>query len=250
MKNLTERTIVLRSKDRIDGSINNFTCRLNHMTDVKGFSIKSMSIPLSYYQITSRNNTFNMRDTGGAVTYTITLDDGVYSSTDIVTQLKTKLDATASSIVFTVSLNDFTEKITIVGTAAFSLDFSVSNYVDILGFENEAYASNTTIVAPNVMDLNRRYNSFNIYSTKLSRGSTKVNTSSFQSSRLILVANNPSSTVFTNYVYSNDDNAGSIINYSNLEHLDTIDIEIRDNDNNVIDFNGVDTVNIILSTYS
>ena len=250
MEKFNQRTIVLRSSDRISGTINKFTCRLNHITNIKGFSVKSMSVPISYYQITSSNNTFVMVDTATTTSYTIVVDDGVYSSSDIETVLKTKLDATASAIVFTVSVNPYTEKLTISGTAAFSLDFTNTNYLDLIGFNNITYASATSITAPNVMDLNKRYNGFNVYSDKLSRGSAKVNTSSFQNSQLILVCNNPSANVFQNYVYSNDDNANSMLHYKDTEHLETIDIEIRDAQNKPIDFNGVDTVNIILTTYS
>lgn len=250
MEKFNQRTIVLRSSDRIDGTINKFTCRLNHITNIKGFSIKSMSVPISYYQVTSRNNTFVMTDTTSAINYTIVLEDGVYTSSDIATILKTKLDATASSIVFTVTLNAYSEKLTISGTALFSLDFSGSNYLDLIGFANTTYPSATSITAPNVMDLNKRYNGFNVYSNKLSRGTAKVNTSSFQKSDLILVCNNPTASVFQNYVYSNDDNSNSVLHYKETEHLETIDIEIKDAQNNEIDFNGVDTFNIILTTYS
>lgn len=241
-----QRVITLRSKDRKFGTISEFLVSINPLRNIHFWQFQDVMIPMSHYQITNLNDTITFSD---PAIKTAVLSHGVYNESTLFAEMKTKMDA-ASSLTFTIAKNNITNKLTISATGAFSLLFLTapnSPYM-MLGFDKLNYGPLTTITGPNVVEINRIYSEFNIYSRALTKHHQAIHSSNKKSS-LICAALNSNSSPYNYFQYSHDQHSDVLFRYDPRHNLRDIDIEIRDLDDNVIDFNGIDGIFINIIVY-
>lgn len=118
-------------------------------------------IPVSYYTITSSNNTFTMTDGGGG-SATVTLTPGNYNSSTLSTTLAAALTAASpTGKTYTVTFSSTTQKFTItVSSTTFTLTFGTTgddgqtNPRFFLGMNAGANSSTlTSLVSPNTANI-------------------------------------------------------------------------------------------------
>lgn len=110
--------------------------KLNRGIEAGLAELSFFSMPNTWYNITSKNNTFIL-DAG-----TITLDAGCYDLTQLLTEIQSLLPAGT-----TVLYNDVLNKVQITFTSAHILDFSQGNFWKVIGFLPQAYPSGTVFVS-------------------------------------------------------------------------------------------------------
>ena len=125
----------------------------------------SAEIPFSYYIFKSSNNTFTLRENGAGGGTTITIPEGNYTSSQIISGLSSLMTAaTTVGATYTVSISNTTNKLTFTGSggtlANFALVFgSVGGTGNTsprlyLGFEGGITPSvGLTLTAPNPVNL-------------------------------------------------------------------------------------------------
>lgn len=116
-------SLELNSKKRTRGSIEDFTVLLGHQITFSQKPSKSyfmrlenIQIPYSFYQVNSNNNVFKLTETDGVTPHniSITIDEGNYTITELLTELEAGLDAaTQDANNYTLTYDDITNKITI-----------------------------------------------------------------------------------------------------------------------------------------
>jgi hypothetical protein len=110
------------------------------------FSIDYIVLSNSFYQINSKYNVLKLNFS--SVDYTITITPGNYSSSELITAIKTKLLIIDAG--FDITLGPNTQLITIVhATTAFTLTLSTSTINKILGFGTADLTGLATYTATN-----------------------------------------------------------------------------------------------------
>jgi hypothetical protein len=152
-----KKLIFISSASRNTGSISKFDTILptslfnwDDSTEYGELTLVNFTAKQSYYNINSlKNSQFTYNDGNGD--NTVTIPEGNYSVKDIATQLTTLLNAVATGIVWTISINLNTLKYNFVytGTATSSPVFTpILHSFDILGFNGVS----RTITTPDVSD--------------------------------------------------------------------------------------------------
>lgn len=144
------------------GSSVDFTIPIDGIHDVYQIEILNLSIPNTLYNVNSLNNKIYWIDTNGASIIS-TITAGNYTSAEILTSLKTVLDADTTGVeTYTVAIGDNTEKITITpsaGTCGLEFGANTSNSMaSLLGFEDVDVAVGSSLTADNVYDLSYTHN--------------------------------------------------------------------------------------------
>lgn len=207
--------------------------------------IMNAQIPVSFYTINETNNTFQMKLTASPTYTLITIPLGNYNANSLLTVINAQITGLATVVTLTPANGK------LLFTAAASVDVLMTaltpsgdpNFIfRILGFPNAGYVQSGTSIVPayplNLLGVNR-----------LAIRSSKLLINSFNS-----VTANLGITLATIPV---DVPAFSLINYTNqtdlnkaalqIKIIDLIDIQIVDEDNNPINFNGIDwTMTLVL----
>ena len=196
--------------------------------------VLNAQIPVSFYVVNIYNNILKYKIGSGA-TETITIAEGNYTSSTLITAMKSAFSANGETNI-NITISKITGKLTFTNTVNnFTFLYSGSTMLDILGFiDTQNYTSTSLTLNPpyplNILGLQRiKVNSsylstytYNSYNKGLSNtiASIPVNASSFG---------------LINYINQNG-------NYGLLraKTISTIDIELRDELDNLIDFNGID----------
>ena len=203
--------------------------------------IGNAEIPCSFYNIETTNNVFNYKV--NSINYSITVPIGNYNYSTLVTAMTTLFTANGHTMTF--SLNKASNILTMTLSSAGTwntIDSSSIYYV--LGFNASTVYNITsnTITFPNLFNLLGQ-KKIKIYSNNISIDSyDSVN----KSTSNLLSTISVSQPGFSMVVYQNVDGL-----YSRMRnhYLSTIDISIRDELNNLYNFNGVPwtlTINLIL----
>ena len=153
MSSLTD-FVLINSKDRasFSNSSSDFTIELRDPLEGR-YKIVSAIIPNTFYNVVAGQNDkiyFNDGTNKSAV-----IPAGNYSVNTLPGAIKTAMDA-VSSIVFTVTINSITNKMTITGDSAFSLNFGTftsSSIAPLIGFAYTNTNSAVSHVGGNVVDL-------------------------------------------------------------------------------------------------
>jgi hypothetical protein len=138
-----------RYRNNIADPINNFKYNLDKIVNrVTRIYVESAQIPFTYYTTTALNNVF---ETSLGTTI---LEPGNYNSSTIASSLKAGLDTDASGgAPWTVVFSPITFKITITGSAAFTvITNNINTMSQTLGF-NLPTISNLTHVGDGTIDL-------------------------------------------------------------------------------------------------
>lgn len=127
-----------------------------NIDDIQGYRIKNAVIPSSFYTIDSRNNKFYFNETStSSTTRTATITTGYYTSSTILTALKTALDSAGSANTYTITYSSTTNKITITSsTENFRVISGINNIYYELGIDSADLSVFATIFTPtNQIDL-------------------------------------------------------------------------------------------------
>jgi hypothetical protein len=157
-------TYNITSKNRLEGSTNNFIIKLNIPVDIinsiTNVSITDISIPKSFYQIENGFNTFNLYENN--VLINIILPAGNYSKLQLFSYLNIHMtNQSLNSVIYTITdehLSYDTGKIKITADKPLitkKLLFSKNDVFQFLGFNTDIqYSFIDQIVSPNIINLN------------------------------------------------------------------------------------------------
>lgn len=171
-------SIGLDSRLRTKGSIESFTSYLSHQikfsqkpSRIYFMRLENVQMPKSYYDVNSNFNTFQVIETSGG-TVTITIDEGNYTITELLTELEAALDAnTTDGNNYTLSYDDVSNKVTISAVFGTSTVVTIDTIANgstlnqLLGFgkadtdkitggdTTTVLADSTDKVAPNCVNL-------------------------------------------------------------------------------------------------
>ena len=199
-------------------------------------SIRSAEIPSSFYTINETNNTFNFIYL--STTYPITLTEGNYNATQFNTEIIARVDeATSTSGLFTISISSTTGRLTI--TATNTIEFSKTNtlFWKLAGFDPTTSSLVVNAGTPQTLPYPINLLGINLISIQ----SNKIPTYSYTSgvgglSNVLAVIDNYSSP-YGLISYKDNQTTHHIIRSHELKN---IDIHILDENENYVDFNGVE----------
>ena len=204
--------------------------------------LQNAQIPVSMYTVDIQNNVFNYRISG--INFNIQVTPGNYNFNTLTTVMTTLFAVNGHT--FTYALNRNTNVMTLTYTSAGTWQqIQPSSIYYILGFE----ADTTYTIVANTITFPGLFNVINpkklkIFSTYLAIESyDSVGSSTTNLIETISV----NSASFGLILYENLD---SSYGHLRANYLSTIDIQIRDELNNFINFNGVDwTMTVVLIVY-
>ncbi len=239
----THAIIEIDSSDRTKGVINDFEIILKHPVylnrDRQYFvRIENIRLPTSFYNIDSNYNTLKITEdpSGSPGSFDVTIDEGNYTINELLVELKTELDSkTTKSNTYTLSIDDITGKMTI------SADVT----------EFKIIGANSLLNQPLGFVANTDY-------TSTSKSLTSINHISMSTKRYIkinsdITSNNHYSRDFiepigvvvpitesrsTIQYYGNEN--GYKVKMENKHSIKHISFNVRDGNNNKINFNGID----------
>jgi len=146
----------MRTNASVSSSSGEFTVDVGAFDGpVQTIELVSAEIPNTQYVFTSANNYIDFNEGAGALSAQIT--PGTYSIDDLVSHLKTILDA-AGSDTYTVSFDEITKKLTIASTGSFSLlwssgSHSATSAYKELGWNQTDVSSGSSHTAPNSLKI-------------------------------------------------------------------------------------------------
>jgi hypothetical protein len=204
--------------------------------------VQSAEIVASFYNINSSNNTFNYTIT--AVNYSINVTPGSYNYNTLVSELVVRFATNGHSFTYALNRNTNVFTMTYTGVGTWQTVRPSSIYY-IFGF----LANTTYTVVGNTLTYPGLFNVIN--PKKLKIFSQNMAIDSFDS--VGLVTNNLIETLSVNappfglILYNNVD---STYGHLRTSYLSTIDIQIRNELGDFIDFNNIDwTITIVLIVY-
>lgn len=205
--------------------------------------VGNAEIPATFYNIDVTNNVLNYRI--DATNFIMTVPPGNYNYNSLVTQMTTLLTANGHTFTFSLNRNSniLTMTLTAGGTTWNRISLGSTIYY-ILGFDPDTIYNivGNTITFPRLFNLLGQ-KKLKIYSSNISVDSfDSVNTATNNLLCTISV-NQPG---FNLIIYSNID---GLYSHMRNHYLSTVDIQIKDELGNLINFNGINwtmTLNIIL----
>jgi hypothetical protein len=247
MPTLFQTQLSIKSNERTSGDINNFVVKINPTAHIEKIALESISIPFTWYNIDSNNNSIRFND---GTQRDVTIPVGVYSSSTIITAIKTAMDGAPSTLVFTVTYNNITKKITIAETGGptnFDLQFNINNSLGpLLGYGLNNFTGAATYTANNVFDVNQNNHSISIYSRELTRYNSRTITSNHKMPMLRI----PNNISLWGGIIEFENIKDYVWDYDPGKTLQEIDIRITDNNDNDIDFNGIDEIMLNFKIYT
>lgn len=144
--------LIIRSNQRLSGTPTNFQIQLADNLRDSSYKLNYASIPVSFYTVTSSNNTFYWSE--GSTAITCTLTPGFYTATSLASSLGTAMTS-AGTQTYTISYSNITALITITAGSNFSITMgtnTTNSLASITGF-NTNLSANTSQTAPNIVNL-------------------------------------------------------------------------------------------------
>jgi hypothetical protein len=195
--------------------------------DYVEIGVGSAEIVASFYNVDITNNIFNYRV--NATNYSIIVPSGSYNYNTLVTQMTTLFTANGHTMVFLLNRNSNILTMTLsTGTWNQINDSSIYN---VLGFE-----PNTTYnIVANTITFPNLFNLIGIKNLKVS--SSKISLDSFDSKNTattnLLATISVNVPNFNLIIYSNLD---SLYSHCRSKYISTIDIQIKDDVDNFVNF--------------
>ena len=203
--------------------------------------VQSAQIPASMYNIDITNNIFNY--TISAVAYNIIIPPGSYNYTTLVSQMTTSF--LVNGHTFTFALNRATNILTMTYTSVGTWQFILPSTIYNLGIVPD---TQYTITA-NTFTFPRLFNVINPKKLKIFSNNMAIDSydSVGNSSNNLIETLSVNVPPFGLILYNNID---STYGHLRTQYLSTIDIQIRDEFNNLVNFNYIDwTMTIVLIVY-
>ena len=213
----------------------NFKGLLKRDDDIlySSISVLNAQIPCSFYIVNATNNVIKITQLG--TTYTFTIPQGNYNANTLITQMLTTITLTITSII----INSSTGKLTFTFPTSATI-LASSSMSSIIGM-NTTNISGLSIVMPFPLNL--------LGAKRLSIKSNYLSIDSYHSFN-----NGSTTTLATIPIDQASFNMISYINYNSTSYIlkckniDTIDIQIYDEFNNLFDFNNTDwSITLLLS---
>lgn len=244
MTDLFQNEIIISSRDREFGTIDNFSVRMNNIAHIEKLSIRKIVIPLTWYPINQYNNRLDFND---GVLRNITIPEGVYSAVTLAAEIQSQMNASPSALTFTVLFNNVTNKITINETSGptnFALNLNIDNSIhEIIGFAKTDQTGAATYTGPQTVDINQNNHVVNVFSNALNRFDSRVH-SSDKLGQSIRESNTQTSwgqyidlESFQSVVLNYDPNSGMVM----------VDMRLTDTNNNPITFTSGDVLIYLLA---
>lgn len=195
------------------------------------YRLVSSNIPVSHYNIGSNNNNIHFYEDSSSKTATLT--NGIYSASELAALVKTSMDSKSGGHnTYTVNLNSNTQKLTISASNAFHFEwgtYTTNSARKIMGFSENDTASGTSVTSDNIINMNPVL-SYNITIENYDNIESKSSSSTF------LVPLFGNSTEICSYEpMSSFEQTINIVNPTKTFH-----IQLRDDNNNLLDLNGLD----------
>jgi len=190
-------------------------------------SLLSATIPTSFYQINSLNNLLNGSVNGSSFSFTI--EPGNYSSKELATELNNKF--TAASLSCVVSYSEIKNAFTLTATNISLL--SSSTMLSLLGFSSSGITGSTNIsssISANIQPIRILYVKCLNLSVKNRKNSNTSN----------IIASIPIDVERNNFIFYKSHS--NIATELYMEEVDLLDISITDENDNQIDFRGMDLI--------
>lgn len=204
--------------------------------------VQSAQIPASFYNVDIQNNQFNYRVS--SVNYTITVTPANYNYTTLITELATQF--LTNGHTFNYSLNRNTNVLTMTYTAIGSWEqIRPSSIFYILGFD----ANTTYTVIGNVFLYPKLFNVINPKKLKIFSQNLAIDSydSVGNATNNLIETLSVNAPPFGLILYNNID---STYGHLRTSYLSTIDIQIRDELGNFVNFNDIDwTMTLVLILY-
>ena len=242
MSNVIEERIITLSTASSDVILQNGTFKSDVLFDFKhilkddktiqkaSVSIINAQIPLSYYNVNIYNNVIKILL--GATTYTINLTVGNYTSTTLMTLLQT--DFTSAGLTgFTFSYSTTTGKMTISYTSSFSILYSGSTGLAVLGYSTTSNTTGSTLVGAYPLNL--------LGTLRIRVLSTQLSCYNYDSSikgGVSLLGTIPVECApYSVILYDNYTKSATELKELNINQ---IDIQLVDDNNNLLQLNNID----------
>lgn len=153
---MSNQLLKLNSSDRLNAlTTDPSNCSIQTIDVLSGtYRLRSIQLPVTYYNVNATNSTVYFTDTGGARTATLT--SGYYSSfSAVAAELATVMTAAGAGTV-TCSVSNLTQRLTVTNTVAFSFTFgtnTLNSASTILGYIGNSASSATSQVGDRIMNL-------------------------------------------------------------------------------------------------
>jgi hypothetical protein len=235
-----QRIINLYSKDAV--VLYNTTYLSNVLFDFKNVitehddvqyitcGVLNAQIPVSFYTINDSNNKLNFSYAGGAME-TITITNGNYNSNSLISEFISKF--ATLGYTYTIVVNRVSGKITFASNISFVF-YGSSSCFPVLGFKKNADYASTGNAVTGVYPLNllgvKKIKVISSYLVVKSYDSLNSSTVNCLASIPVDVAS------YGLITYSNDAHLYPVLN---VKTVNAIDIQLLDEDNQLIDFNGI-----------
>lgn len=228
---------IVKSKDRVAGTTSSPTIRISQ--DLQGYwGLQYFTMTNSFYNITSSNKQFEIADSGGSVS--VSLTPAYYNSTELASHLQTAINNVASD-TWEVAFSDTTQKFTFTlsPSATLSINFGTNSSLKrILGFSDASNTDPSSIVSDNVVDVRTDKLIFvrvRESSNNPIHGSSMFNATFFFSLK--------GTALGETLLYNFEDNKD--VFYLNLNDSKTLEFQFLDEDGNSLDLNGVEWLLIL-----
>jgi len=206
-------------------------------------SVVSAQIPVSFYTINATNNsiTYIYVDYSPSIQTTITIPYGNYNATSLISAIVAAFATRA--IKMTITINKLTGKLTFSTISNFSLIYSATSIMIVLGFTKiTAVSSSFILIAPYPLNL-LGIKVISVKSSILAISAYTSETLGFSNTLSTIPVDMPSFNLVS-YVSNNDLDKHIL----RVKHIDAIDISLTDENENYIDFNNIDwTLTLCLS---
>lgn len=141
--------------------------------------VMSATFPNSWYNLSAflNNNTISFKETSDGAFKTITLNEGSYDIFELITQIKSKLEANSTnSLTYTFTYNEITNSVNIThsNTSSITTEFdftantSCRRTIGFLSSIKTINSSNTSITSDRAVDITDTFNSIYIRLPNLS----------------------------------------------------------------------------------
>ncbi len=215
-------------------------------------AVQSAEIPASYYNINDRNNVTSITRGGGAGTIVITMPVGNYDANTYVAQFKTLYEAATSNVILNMTFSSVTGKYSVQETSSgqqvITFNAAASNSFPIIGggttdltfppFSAQAIPSPFPFIA-NFLGITK----IKVCSDNLA--GTNVDSSQLKTTTLIDTISANAGPFGLNIF-----NSLGRETFMKSKRIEEIDIQLKDQDDNLIDFNNAEwCMSFIINTH-
>ena len=218
---------IIKSNDKATGTNGDCIIHLNQRIGGQ-YGLYSFIFTNTLYNVNSTNNRFVITDTSDTIISNVLLDEGFYTGSELADKI------TSAITDLTATFDDNTNKFTFTYTSNFKLAFSTTynnTCWELLGFAQSNYTSSSLLLS-SVMCAD--FNPHKTLFITIKKASKPIeNNSQSNHHEYTFMISDSTSTFGSLFRYIQDDPLRQ--QYTNINTTRTLSIEIRDDDNNVID---------------